>query len=64
MAEERRLALEIEVDGGIKPSTVGAVTAAGANVLVAGTAVFGAGDYRAAIADLRRAASGSGQSRA
>jgi hypothetical protein len=29
-------------------------------VLVAGTAVFGADDYRAAVADLRRAASGSG----
>jgi ribulose-phosphate 3-epimerase len=59
MAEDRGLALDIEVDGGIKPGTAATVAAAGANVLVAGTAVFGADDYRAAIADLRRAASGS-----
>jgi ribulose-phosphate 3-epimerase len=41
------------VDGGVKPETAGAVAAAGANVLVAGTAVFGAPDYRAAIAAIR-----------
>jgi ribulose-phosphate 3-epimerase len=56
MADERGLALEIQVDGGIKPSTVAAVAAAGANVLVAGTAVFGAPDYRSAIRDLRETA--------
>jgi ribulose-phosphate 3-epimerase len=56
MADERGLALEIQVDGGIKPSTVAAVAAAGANVLVAGTAVFGAADYRSAIRDLRETA--------
>ncbi len=49
MADERGLELDIEVDGGIKASTVGAVAEAGANVFVAGTAVFGAPDYRAAI---------------
>jgi ribulose-phosphate 3-epimerase len=53
MADARGLALEIEVDGGVKGDTIGAVAAAGANVLVAGTAVFGAGDYRAAISGLR-----------
>ena len=56
LADERGLALEIQVDGGIKPSTVAAVAAAGANVLVAGTAVFGAPDYRSAIRDLRETA--------
>jgi ribulose-phosphate 3-epimerase len=56
MADERGLSLEIQVDGGVKGSTVGAVAAAGANVLVAGTAVFGARDYGAAIRDLREAA--------
>lgn len=47
----------IEVDGGIDSSTVGSVTAAGAEVLVAGNAVFGhpQGDYRAAIAAIRAA---------
>jgi ribulose-phosphate 3-epimerase len=56
MATARGLPLEIEVDGGIKPETAAKVAAAGANVLVAGTAVFGAPDYRAAIAGLRGAA--------
>ena len=56
MADERGQDLEIEVDGGVKASTVGAVAQAGANVLVAGTAVFGAKDYRAAIHDIRDAA--------
>jgi ribulose-phosphate 3-epimerase len=56
MADERGQALEIQVDGGIKASTVGAVAEAGANVFVAGTAVFGAPDYRAAIAGIRDAA--------
>ncbi len=56
VADARRLPLDIEVDGGIKGDTVGRVVAAGANVFVAGTAVFGASDYRAAIAEIRRAA--------
>jgi ribulose-phosphate 3-epimerase len=56
MADARGLALDIEVDGGVKPDVAVTVAAAGANVLVAGTAVFGAGDYRAAIAGLRTGA--------
>jgi ribulose-phosphate 3-epimerase len=56
MADARGLALEIEVDGGVKAETAGKVVAAGANVLVAGTAVFGAKDYRAAIAGIRAGA--------
>ncbi|HEU4385749.1 MAG TPA: ribulose-phosphate 3-epimerase [Anaeromyxobacteraceae bacterium] len=56
MAEARGQALDIEVDGGIKPETVGPVAAAGANVLVAGTAVFGAGDYAQAIRAIRESA--------
>jgi ribulose-phosphate 3-epimerase len=56
MADEQGQELEIQVDGGIKPSTVGAVAQAGANVFVAGTAVFGAKDYRAAVKDIRDAA--------
>jgi ribulose-phosphate 3-epimerase len=47
---------DIEMDGGIAPDTVAACAAAGANVLVAGTAVYGAPDPAAAIADLRRRA--------
>jgi ribulose-phosphate 3-epimerase len=51
--------IDIEVDGGITPETAPAVVAAGANVLVAGTAVFKGGTpeaYRANIAALRNAA--------
>ncbi len=56
MADARNHPLEIQVDGGVKVETVSAVAAAGANVFVAGTAVFGAKDYRQAIAELRGAA--------
>ena len=47
--------IELEVDGGITPDNAGQVVAAGADVLVAGTAVFsgGAGQYRRNIERLR-----------
>ncbi len=44
---------ELEVDGGISPKTAPLVVEAGANVLVAGSAVYGAQDIPAAIAALR-----------
>jgi ribulose-phosphate 3-epimerase len=47
--------IDIEVDGGITPETAPLVTAAGANVLVAGSAVFKGGNYRANIAAIRAA---------
>ncbi|MHB8573964.1 MAG: ribulose-phosphate 3-epimerase [Dehalococcoidia bacterium] len=51
-----RLTTEIEVDGGIDEHTVGDAVAAGATVLVAGSAIFGAKDgVRAATARLRTA---------
>jgi ribulose-phosphate 3-epimerase len=56
--DERELAVELEVDGGISPDTIERAARAGANVFVAGTAVFGEADYRAAIADLRKRAEG------
>jgi ribulose-phosphate 3-epimerase len=52
----RGLGTDIEVDGGVAPDTVATVTRAGANVLVAGSAIFGAKDYRAAIQSLRAGA--------
>ncbi len=58
-AEARRIgrpALDIEVDGGIDTSTVTDVVRAGANVLVAGSALFGAGDYPQAVGALRQKA--------
>jgi ribulose-phosphate 3-epimerase len=51
--------IDIEVDGGITPQNAGQVAAAGANVLVAGSAVFKGGNpdaYRANIAAIRNAA--------
>ena len=51
--DRRGLAVDIEVDGGITHETARVVVDAGANVLVAGSAVFGKPDYRAAIAALR-----------
>jgi ribulose-phosphate 3-epimerase len=43
----------LEVDGGIKPNNVKSVLDAGADVIVAGSAIFGAADYGATIAELR-----------
>ncbi len=51
--EEQNLAVDLQVDGGISSSTIAEAYRAGANVFVAGTAVFGQGDYAKAIADLR-----------
>ncbi len=45
--------IALEVDGGVAPGTAGQVVAAGADVLVAGSAVFGRSDYATAIAELR-----------
>ena len=56
MLEERGLKAEIQVDGGINNSTAAAVTKAGADVLVAGSAIFGRKDPAAAVRELRKAA--------
>jgi ribulose-phosphate 3-epimerase len=46
--------IRLEVDGGVDPKTAPLCIEAGADALVAGTAVFGAPDYRAAIEAIRR----------
>jgi ribulose-phosphate 3-epimerase len=51
--DELGLKTEIEVDGGVKPSNAASVISAGADILVAGSAVFGAKDYAAAIRGVR-----------
>jgi ribulose-phosphate 3-epimerase len=53
MIDKSGRAIDLEVDGGIKPGTAKQVMAAGADVLVAGNAVFNQGDYAAAIRALR-----------
>eukprot|EP00128_Syssomonas_multiformis_P005492 Colp12_sorted_trinity150504_noHs@27386 len=57
VAELRRLypTLDIEVDGGLGPSTIEAAAAAGANMIVAGSSVFNSPDPSKIILDLRRA---------
>ncbi|HJH61738.1 MAG TPA: ribulose-phosphate 3-epimerase [Firmicutes bacterium] len=51
-------ACQLEVDGGINPVTARKVVQAGANVLVAGSSVYGAPDIELAIAALREGAAG------
>lgn len=55
MIESRKLRIDIEVDGGVKPENAAEVSAAGADILVAGSAVFGTKDYKAAIKGIRGA---------
>jgi len=56
--DQRGLQTELEVDGGVKVDNIAEVVAAGADVLVAGSAVFNSNDYCATISALREAASG------
>ena len=48
--------IELEVDGGVSPDTIGTLVEAGADVFVAGSAVFRGDDYEATIGALRAAA--------
>ncbi|MBT4887952.1 MAG: ribulose-phosphate 3-epimerase [Rhodospirillales bacterium] len=48
-------AIELEVDGGVNTKTIAATVEAGADVLVAGSAVFSGGDYATSISALRSA---------
>jgi ribulose-phosphate 3-epimerase len=48
--------IDLEIDGGVTAQNAGAVAAAGANAMVAGSAVFKGGDYRGNIAVIRQAA--------
>ncbi len=48
--------ISIEVDGGLSASNVHLVAEAGASVIVAGSAIFGAEDMNKAVADIRKAA--------
>jgi ribulose-phosphate 3-epimerase len=49
MIIERGLNIDIEVDGGVNSKTIGDVSAAGANIFVAGSAIFNKDDYAEAI---------------
>jgi ribulose-phosphate 3-epimerase len=45
----------LEIDGGVKVDNIGSIAAAGADTFVAGSAIFGSGDYKATIAAMKRA---------
>ena len=57
LIDEMNLDIDIEVDGGVKPSNIAEVVNAGANVIVAGSAIFNAGDIDEAVKSLRENAS-------
>jgi ribulose-phosphate 3-epimerase len=61
MMELLGLNLEIQVDGGINKEIAASVVRAGANVLVAGSAIFSGGDIAAAVRQLKKAAEGGAQ---
>ncbi len=54
LLDARKSAARLEVDGGITAANIAKVRAAGADTFVAGTAVFGAPDIRAAVSELHR----------
>jgi ribulose-phosphate 3-epimerase len=51
--DKRGLDIELEVDGGIGPQTIGPVSSAGANVFVAGSAIFQSDNYADTIRLMR-----------
>jgi ribulose-phosphate 3-epimerase len=53
MLDDRGCEAELEVDGGVKTSNISAIAHAGADVFVAGSAVFGSQDYTTTIAELK-----------
>ena len=55
-AEENNCKIDIQVDGGIDKNTIAKAAAAGANIFVAGSALFRQADYNKAVAELRSAA--------
>lgn len=57
LIDQMGLNIDIEVDGGVKPSNITEVVNAGANVIVAGSAIFNAGDIQTAVKSLRENAS-------
>ncbi len=54
MIDQRGLRMGIEVDGGVTPATLPSIAEAGANIFVAGSAIFGQPDYGAVIANMKK----------
>ena len=53
IVDEQSLNIDIQVDGGIKPSNVADVVKAGANVIVAGSAIFNSSDIKETVIEFR-----------
>jgi ribulose-phosphate 3-epimerase len=58
--ERTKRPIRLEVDGGVKVANIGRIAAAGADTFVAGSAIFGAADYAATIAAMRREIAAAG----
>ena len=54
--EKNGLSTDIEIDGGISPQTIARVAGAGANIFVAGSAVYGSANYADTIATMKQLA--------
>jgi len=61
MIDASGLDIRLEIDGGVKIDNIREIAAAGADTFVAGSAIFGTGDYRATIAAMRRELAASGR---
>jgi len=61
--DELGLNVGIEIDGGISSATITLVAEAGANIFVAGSAIYGKTDYQSVIKELRGLAEAGGRSR-
>lgn len=53
MIDESGQEIRLEVDGGVKVANIGEIAAAGADMFVAGSAIFGSDNYAATIAEMR-----------
>ena len=51
--------IRLEIDGGVKVDNIGEIARAGADMFVAGSAIFGAKDYKATITAMRAAIAGT-----
>jgi ribulose-phosphate 3-epimerase len=58
MIEKRRLSTLIEIDGGVNRTTIADIATAGADVFVAGSAIYGTPNYEAAIREFRQIIAG------
>jgi ribulose-phosphate 3-epimerase len=55
LIDAQGLTTRLEIDGGVKVENIGEIARAGADMFVAGSAIFGAADYRATITQMRAA---------